>query len=162
MLAAAGLGLAGCQVTPLYGMLPSGGTVRDDTRAIRIESATTRIGQELRNELIFAFTGGGSAAAQPLYSLRIVLSEHESAVGVEKLADVPAAYFILVRASFVLTDIATGTTVLSGSSFASASYDFSTQRFANLRAKRDAEDRAVKVISDDIRTRIAAHFATAG
>jgi len=158
---AASLAVAGCQVTPLYGTLSSGGTARDETRAIRIEPATDRVEQVLRNELIYFFTGGGNAA-EPRYHMSIVLSQQESAVGVERLSDVPAAYFLQLRASFALTELATGQTILSGTSFANASYDFSSQRFANVRAKRDAEDRAAKVIAQDLRMRIAAHFASKG
>ena len=158
---AAGVLLSACQVQPLYGTLSSGGTARDETRAIQIEPASNRVEQVLRNELIFYFTGGGYAA-DPRYTMRIVMSEQESAVGVEKLADVPAAYFIQLRASFVISEIATGKTVLTGTSFANASYDFSSQRFANVRAKRDAENRAAKVIAEDLRIRIAAHFAAQG
>lgn len=157
----AGLGLAGCQVQPLYGTLSSGGTARDETRAIDIEPAKSRVEQVLRNELIFGFTGGGYAA-EPRYRLRIVLSQQDSAVGVEKLSDVPAAYFLLLRASFVLSRVSDGETILTGTSFANASYDFSSQRFANVRALRDAENRAAKVIAGDIRTRILAHFASKG
>lgn len=160
-LLAAGLSLTACQVQPLYGTLSSGGTAQDETRAIDIEPAKSRVEQVLRNELIFGFRGGGYAA-EPRYRLRLVLSEQDSAVGVQKLSDVPAAYFILLRASFVLTRVSDGETILSGSSFANASYDFSTQRFANVRALRDAENRAAKVIAVDIRTRIAAHFASQG
>jgi len=50
-------------------------------------------------------------------------------------------------------------TVLTGTSFANAAYDFSNQRFANIRAQRDAQNRAGTVIADDIHTKLAAFFA---
>ena len=65
-----------------------------------------------------------------------------------------------MNATYVLSDRATDKTLTTGRSFASASYDFSTQRFANLRAKRDAEERVAKTVADDIQSRIAAYFAT--
>jgi len=154
----AGLTLGGCNVRPMYGTLPGGGTAMDELRAIDIEAADDRVEQVVRNELIFAFTGGGEAAA-PRYRLRLFLTKLEADLGVEKFSDVPAAYLMRLSANFVLLDAASGKTLLTGKSFANASYDFSTQRFANVRAERDAEDRAARVIADDIRTRIASYFA---
>jgi LPS-assembly lipoprotein len=42
----------------------------------------------------------------------------------------------------------------------SASYDRFPQRFASVRAARDAEIRVAKLLADQIRTRVAAHLAT--
>ena len=50
--------------------------------------------------------------------------------------------------------------VVKGTTFARASYAASLQRFANIRAQRDAEDRAAKVLAEQIRTRIAGYLAT--
>lgn len=154
--------LAGCDsVRPLYGTLPGGtGTTRDKLAAVKVTEVSNRVDQVLRNELVFAMTGGGEAA-KPLYELRVTANQVNTPVGVEILADVPTAYILRINADFSLTEIDTGLVLTSGTSFASASYDFSTQRFANLRAKRDAEDRAAKSVAQDIRTRVAAYFATA-
>jgi LPS-assembly lipoprotein len=59
-----------------------------------------------------------------------------------------------------LSEIATGKTVVTGSTFARVSYDIpgQTQRFARIRGLRDAETRAAKVISDQIRTRLGSYF----
>lgn len=156
LLLAASLGA--CNVRPMYGELSTGATVMDDLKAIDIEQADDRIEQKVRNELIFAFTGGGYAS-DPRYRLRIILTRLEGDLGVEEFNDVPAAYMMHVSANFYLLDKETGRQLMTGKSFANTSYDFSTQRFANVRAKRDAEDRAAKVIADDIRTRIASYFA---
>lgn len=150
--------LAGCNIRPLYGTVGASAPAQEELAAIDIEPAKTRVEQVLRNELIFMFQRGGEAAPTR-YRLKMILNQSESAVAVEELADVPAAYLLQITASFVLTDAATGQTLLTGSTFANASYDFSSQRFANLRAAEDAEDRAAKTIADDIRTRIAAYFA---
>lgn len=157
----ASLLLSGCQVRPLYGTTVGGGAAHEELAAIDIKPAEDRIEQVLRNDLIFLFQRGGEAAPVR-YRLRIILNQSKSAVAVEKLADVPAAYLVAMTATFQLTDAETDETLLTGSSFANASYDFSNQRFANLRAARDAEDRAAKVIAGDIQTRIAAFFATRG
>ncbi|MEI2386729.1 LPS assembly lipoprotein LptE [Breoghania sp. JC706] len=151
--------LAGCNVRPLYGTVSPGNVpAQEELTAIEIDPADDRVEQVLRNELIYAFQRGGEAAPVR-YRLKMIVNSSKSSVAVEELSDVPAAYLVQMTASFALTDVATDRTLLTGSSFANASYDFSNQRFANLRAARDAEDRAAKVVADDIHTRIAAYFA---
>jgi LPS-assembly lipoprotein len=43
--------------------------------------------------------------------------------------------------------------------FTFASYDRTSQRFANIRAARDAEIRDAKVLADQIKTRLAVALA---
>jgi LPS-assembly lipoprotein len=158
-LLAAGL-LAGCtNVQPLYGSLGGKTGVGQTLKSVDIALTDSRISQHLRNELIFAFTGGGDPD-KPVYRLNLRVTDVSVPVGVERLEDIPAAYLLQLQASYTLVEIATGTTLTNGTSFANASYDFSQQRFANVRAQRDAENRAANLIAADIRTKIAAFFAT--
>jgi LPS-assembly lipoprotein len=83
-----------------------------------------------------------------------------AAVGVERFKDVPAAYTATMNATFVLSDIATDETLMTGRAFKSASYDFSNQRFANTRAYRDAQERVAKSVADDIAARVAGYFSS--
>ena len=157
---AAGL-LAGCtDVRPLYAPVTAGGTSpsADALRHIDIEPATERVAQQVRNELIFGFTGGGEPA-QPLYRLSLRSTDGAVPVGVEKYQHLPASYLLSIEASFRLTEISTGRVMFHGTAFANAPYDFSSSRFANQRAKLDAQDRAAVIIAGDIRTRIATWFA---
>ncbi len=163
-LAASVLLVTGCQVRPLSGTIGAGGApAQAQLSAIEISSidsdGLSRVGQELRNELIFGFQRGGEAPPA-LYSLKVLIDKVQNEVGVEKLADVPSAYTVTLNATFVLSEIATDKTLTTGKAFATASYDFSSQRFANLRAERDAENRAAKVLASDIQTRLAGYFAT--
>lgn len=157
---AAMLALAGCVARPLYADLPgTGAPVTAELKRIAIQPAADRIEQEFRNELVYGLTGGGEEGP-PDYSLRFFLTTTDSAVAIQELSEVPAAYFVELSVSFVLTDSQTGRTLLTGTSVADASYNFSSQRFANVRAREDAERRAAKTIAGDIRTRLAAFFAT--
>ena len=168
---AGALALGGCQVRPLYGTLstPAGSpALTQELSAIDIDTVQTasdedldRIGQVLRNELIFGFRRGREAP-ESSYRLKILIDRPLNEVGVERLADVPSAYTVTVNATYVLSDIATGRTLETGRAFGTASFDFSSQRFANLRAERDAEDRAAKTVARDIQTRLASFFATRG
>ncbi|MTI18464.1 hypothetical protein E1162_14565 [Rhodobacteraceae bacterium RKSG542] len=166
--------LSGCQVRPLYGVTATTFSVdgadqvqvKDQLAAISIKvspigdrSGLDRLDQLIRNELNYAFRRGGDAP-QAAYKLEVLMDKQQTEVGVERLSDVPSAYNVTVSASFVLSDINTDRTLYQGRAFASASFDFSSQRFANLRAERDAEDRATKVVARDIHARLAGYFAT--
>ena len=65
-----------------------------------------------------------------------------------------------IDATYELKDNATDKTVLTGTTFARVSYDIpgQAQRFARSRGLRDAEDRAAKVIADNINQRLASFF----
>jgi len=165
VLASSSLALAGCQVRPLYGSMGNASApVHQELAAIQIETIDEDLddadaARELYNELTFGFERGQSSP-EKRYSLKVVMDLGVAEVGVERLADVPAAYTMTMNATFVLTDIASEKTLTTGKSFATASYDFSNQRYANLRARRDAEARAAKAVAQDMQARIAGYFAT--
>jgi LPS-assembly lipoprotein len=157
---AAALALGGCSdVRPLYGTTATGETTAARIATIDLKLADSRIGQRVRNELVFAFYGGGEPA-EPRYRLNLRVNDSSIPVGIERTESTPAAYLVQLNATFTLTDVASGATILSGTSFANASYDFSQQRFANVRAQRDAENRAANQIAADIRTKVVAWLAT--
>lgn len=156
--------LSGCtSVQPLYGSIGTNKSpVAAQMRQVDVEIAKSRLSQVIRNELVFYLYGGeGSPDPKPQYKLSVRVNDSNVPVGVEKYAGMPAAYLEQLNATFTLVETGSQKTVLSGTSFANAAYDFSNQRFANVRALRDAQDRAGKVIADDIRTKLVAYFATA-
>jgi LPS-assembly lipoprotein len=65
-----------------------------------------------------------------------------------------------IDSSFQLIELSSGKTVMNGRTFARVSSDYpgQQQRFARVRARLDAEDRAAKVIAENIRTRLASFF----
>ena len=99
-------------------------------------------------------------AYRDVFTLMLRFGRDGRGIAVERLSEVPASYIVSLSASFVLSDATTGRTLLTGNSAADASYDFSSQRFANVRALEDAESRAAKTIASDLRIRLAAYFAT--
>lgn len=155
------LTLAGCQVRPLYLSDAAGGAFSPvpDLRAIAIDPPRDRTEQVLRNELIFLFRGEGGEAQDPRYGLRTILAASTDPVAVELEEDLPTAVLVTLDGTFILTDLATDETLLTGSAIATASYDFSSQRFANVRAEKDALERAARQMAENIATRIAAYFA---
>jgi LPS-assembly lipoprotein len=158
---------AGC-FQPLYGdrSLDGNPTLRDSLSAVEIleipaPKATdeARLAVEIRNALIFDFTGGGSPAA-PTHRLKIAISSTRTSIIVDINTSRPDVENYGLNASYSLTEIATGKVVVTGQTFARVSYDVpgQQQRFARMRGLRDAESRAAKVIADNVRSRLASYF----
>ena len=162
MLAAAGAALlvapfvSACQ--PLYGRTQSGARVKDVMASLEISEVPGRVGQKVRNELIFTSTGGGHSA-DPAYRLDITVRESVSNILVELTGDIQGQQFNL-DADFTLVRLADKQTVLRGKSTGRAAFDRFDPIFTNIRARIDAENRAARVVADGIRTRIAAFLSS--
>jgi LPS-assembly lipoprotein len=157
------LGLSACTLEPMYGSFSPGGTpsVGSNLSDIEISPIGGRTGILLRNELSFAFTGGGQPVENGRYKLDIALQENVTPTQYEQISGRPTSALQYMAATYFLTDKATGQKVYSSRSFARTTYDQDIQRFANIRAARDAEDRAVKVLAQEIRNSLASYFAQA-
>jgi LPS-assembly lipoprotein len=153
---------------PLYGdkTLSADDSVRDKLTAVDIEdikaangTLEARIAVALRNQLLFDLNGGGDPVA-PTYRLTIGLQASRTTVIVDVSSGRPETQVEGVNVSLSLKEIATNKVVLTTSTFARASFDIpgSAQRFAAARAARNAEDRAVAVIAENIRNRLASYF----
>ena len=121
----------------------------------------SRVGVGVRNELIYDLTGGGGVASS-LYRLDIKLTSTAAQVVVDINTARPEVQNYGIDASYTLTDLATGKSVIKGTTFSRVSYDIpgQEQRFAGERGLRDAEDRAAKVIAESIHSRLASFFVT--
>ncbi len=159
--------VAGC-FQPLYGdRAPDGNpTLRDALSAVDIQQIAApkatdeeRLAVEIRNALIFDFTGGHAPQA-PSHRLKIAISSTRTSVIVDINTSRPDVENYGINASYTLTEIATGKIVVTGQTFARVSSDTpgQQQRFARVRGLRDAESRAAKVIADNIRSRLASYF----
>ena len=158
-LLAAVAALGGCGWQPLYGPTASGAQLSDVMRTVDISTVPGRVGQRIRNELIFKTTGGGEAAEQSRYRLDIAVRESILNTAVEKTGD-PKGQVYQLYSQFKLVRLSDGQVVLEGHSNARAAYDKVDSVFADIRAKRDAEDRSSRTISEAIRLRLAAYFST--
>ena len=165
-LAIAGL-TAGC-FQPIYGEhSPTGGPVlRDQLSAVDVlqipapkGTDEARLAVDIRDALLFDFTGG-SAAAPPTHRLKITIASTRASIIVDINTSRPDIENYGINASYSLTEIATGKVVVTGQTFARVSYDIpgQQQRFARLRGLRDAENRAAKVIASNITSRLASYF----
>ena len=161
VLGAAGLAgltvLGGCGFQPLYGPTANGAYLSDVMRTVDISIIPGRVGQRIRNELIFVATGGGESA-QPKYRLDIAVRESLINTTVERTGD-PKSQILQLYSQFKLVRLADNKVVLEGTSNARAAFDKADSVFADIRAKRDAEDRAARTISEAVRVRVAAYFS---
>lgn len=152
------LGLAGCGFQPLYGSTAKGSKLSEVMAAVQVEPIPGRVGQKLRNELIFANTGGNYAAPSR-YKLNIVIKESVIDQLVQITGDATGQVYQL-DAQFKLMD-STGKVILQGSAISRAAYNRFQEIFANVRARYDAENRAADTVAESIKTRITAYLANA-
>jgi LPS-assembly lipoprotein len=158
---------AGC-FQPLYGDKTVGGGPALQNRLASVDvppintpngTPLARISVSLRNDLLFDLTGG-SGTPSPTHRLAINLSTVQQQVIVDVNTARPDIQNFGINATYSLIDIASGKTVMSGQTFSRVSYNIpgQEQRFAGARGLRDAENRAAKVIADNIRARLASYF----
>ena len=148
--------LIGC-FQPMYGG-PSGQALVEDFRAIKVEPIGERIGHYLGNELIFLLNGTG-AVTQARYRHVDSVKHRVQAPRVDTVSGRATTGMLIVDADYRLLPVAGGAPVASGVAFVTSSYDRTSQRFANLRAARDAEIRSARGLADQIRTRLAADLS---
>jgi len=167
MITLAGL-LAGC-FEPLYGekTLAGGSGLRQRMSSVSIDpilapsgTPQARIAVELQNDLIFDLTGG-SGQLSKTHVLKVQVSTQSQQIIVDITTARPDVQQFGINASFSLVEVATGKQVVTGQTFARVAYDNpgQAQRFASARGQRDAENRAAKTISDNIKSRLASYFA---
>lgn len=156
------LGLvAGCTARPLYGdVAPAGPGALTSARlaSVDIPPASDRIGQELRNHLIFMFGGGQGRPAQPVHRLDLTTTAYATVlttVNTGRINLEPTAGTMTVAADYRLTEIATGRLVAQGERSVQAPYDIPAQEFAARRAVRDAENRAARELAELLRLVVA-------
>jgi LPS-assembly lipoprotein len=152
------LGLAACTVRPLYAPTASEVGPQADLPAITIEQADGRPEQVYRNALIFALRGGDAGAA-PRYGLVYRMTFGEQEVAVERGTGTPNAYQLSGGVSFLLKDLATGGSLFGAQVTAANTYTRSSQNYANIRARRDAEDRLAETLAGLTQARLASYFA---
>lgn len=160
--------LAGC-FEPLYGerTLAGGPGLRQRLSSVSVDpirapsgSPQARIAVEVQNDLNFELTGGSGQLGKT-HQLKVELMTQNQQVIVDITTARADVQQFGINAVFTLVETATGKSVMTGQTFARVSYDNpgQQQRFANARGQRDAETRAAKVISDNIKARLASYFA---
>lgn len=152
--------LAGC-IQPLYGTLGTSRDVAGELQTVDVEPIPGMLGHYLANELRFGLNGTGSEVPAK-YRLGVTVTETVQTPLLDTVTGYPTAASVVVYADYRLLPVAGGAPIAEGRVTTLASYDRTSQRFANLRAVRDAEIRDAKTLAGMIRTRIAAALASRG
>jgi LPS-assembly lipoprotein len=155
--------VAACGFRPLYGSSGDAASpgVAQDLASVSISEPTTRLSQLIRNDLLSSMRPAGTGETDR-YRLDIDASTSEEK-SIEDSSNSRRSRRATVRvmASFALKDLNGGKTVYQGRTFSNVSYDDVSQSFADQQARGTAMERGAREIALDIRTRLAAHFASA-
>ncbi|GBU17468.1 MULTISPECIES: LPS assembly lipoprotein LptE [Methylobacterium] len=157
------LNLSAC-FRPLYGPTASGEPLGAILASIQVDDIAMakdqeRIGHYLRSELIFDLDGSGQPSPKR-YKLKLQGSESVQTPIVSTQTGRAEAGTIVGTVKFSLENLDGTKIITEGVATSTATYDRSVQRFASLRAARDAEIRLAKVLAEQIKTRIASVLVT--
>lgn len=155
VLVLAALTLAACGFSPMYGSrgVASSETVVAALSQVDVRPIAERRGMVLRQQLNEKLHPGGLRNNR--YDLQVRLASRTQELGVRKDSTTSRANLILT-ANFVLWD---GSRRLMRDRVRSTvSYNILDDQYATIASERDAESRALKQISDEIRVRLAVYF----
>lgn len=146
-------GLASCQVRPLYS--EAKGT-RHLMASIAFSDATDRVGQVVRNRLIFLASGGKGEPSHPDYLVNLNVSTNVTEVLPDQSTSTLSAGRVVIRGDYVLKKAKEGTVLRIAHRQSLALLDYPGQEFAKIRAIRDAENRAANELAELISADLAA------
>lgn len=151
------VGLSGC-FQPLYGEAAHPGLVAD-MRSIEVAPIPNRIGHYLAEDLIADLNGTGQTASPPKYRLVVTVTLGTQTPTVNSELNVATSATLTGDANYSLVKVDGGAEVVKGVATVAAAYDRTTQRYADLRAARDAEIRIARTLSSQISLRLASALA---
>ncbi|MGO8842909.1 MAG: LPS assembly lipoprotein LptE [Methyloceanibacter sp.] len=160
ILMAAAIALAGCGFQPLYGTTAGGSRLGVVMAGVDVTPIPGRVGQRVRNELIFENTGGAGRPDKPPYQLDIVVKETLINELVQTTGNANSQVYQL-DATFKLINNADGKVVLEGKATSRAAYQRFDAIFSNVRAQYDAQDRAAETVAESIKLRVTAFLSQA-
>ena len=159
-LAACGALVSGCDSTGIHPLYASrGGTMAADLRAIQVDPIPDRLGHYLEDALKTDLNGTGEPVP-PKYRLTITPSQRSQTALIDTVTQRAQAASVITVVGYALVPIGGGPPIVSGSVTSAADYDRSAQRFADIRAARDAEIRDAHTVADQITQQIAAKLAS--
>jgi LPS-assembly lipoprotein len=154
------LGLQGC-FKPLYGSAEFGGlNIQQGLAGVSIDVQGERLAHYLRNELEYSLRGGNPDNQPTTHRLVVVAKQTLSTAIVDRVAGVAESATLVIDAKYSLFPKDKNVAATDGDARVLVTYDRSQQRFASVRAARDAEIQGTKQLADQIKTRIASYLAS--
>lgn len=151
--------LSGGCLRPLYAENTTstiGGSVKNALKEVEVPEIKGLVGHYLRNELVFELDGGGEPDRAKRLRFETKISEAIEVVTVDYSSGRADSAILVATADWKVTRIGSGEVVSSGSNIVRAPYERSQQRFATVRAARDAQIRAAKNLAMLIHGQLAA------
>jgi LPS-assembly lipoprotein len=144
---------------PLYGSLGGGGSTEEKLAQVEVSTIPGRVGQRIRNELIFQQTGGGTPLP-PVYRLEITIREMVTSTLVSRDGNATGQIY-QVDAAFQLISLKDKRVVLQGTSHGRAGFERFTSIFSNVQANQEAQNRVARTVATDLKARLSAYLSTA-
>ncbi|MBT5049263.1 MAG: hypothetical protein HOM58_12255 [Rhodospirillaceae bacterium] len=153
VLACITVAAAGCGFSPLYGK--AGGSDAAVLSTIQIKQIPDRVGQTLRNFLLERLAPKGQAR-RTAYTLSVKLTESKRVLAIRKDETATRANLVMTADFSLTADHAPRRGTITGVAVSTNSYNVLRSDFATLSAEKDARDRALRTIADEIRLQVAA------
>lgn len=149
------LSLAACGFTPLYGEhgVAAAPEVADALSQVSIRSFPNREGVKLRQVLREELNPQG--LTKPVYDLDFNLATRIEELGIRQDATSSRANMIMI-ATFSLSE--GGQTVFDDRVQSIVSYNILDDEYATVASQADAENRGIKMVGAEIKTRLAVYF----
>ena len=152
------LGLSACTFQPLYAPSVDGSMAGNAISQIDVSHINTRVGQQVRNHLLFLINGG-NASLSPRYRADLQITSFVRKTAAKASLRDTTAGFVSITASYNLIDTTTKKRIAGGTRTSTASFDRTSQIFTNQRAERDAENRAGIAVAEQLRNALASDLA---
>jgi LPS-assembly lipoprotein len=149
--------LSGCQIRPLYS-----GVSPETVATIRFASSTNRIEQTVRNKLIFLLKAETAATGDARYQVTLSIGGSATSYLLSTATAETYPGRLIMEGSYTVADTDTGKIIHRSRQSLVALRDFTKQQYANIRATRDAEDRAANEMAERIRAEILSHLDSQG
>jgi LPS-assembly lipoprotein len=149
--------VSACGFTPVLGEHGANALVEEKLAQISVAPMPGIVGVYLRNDLLDRLRAEDKPTAAS-HRLEVGLSSGLVGSLVEPDASV-TRYSLMLGASYKLIDLSSNAIVLEGNTEATSAYNVVESEYATLVARRDAERRAAKMLSDDLSLRLALFFA---
>jgi LPS-assembly lipoprotein len=148
----------GCNLRPLHGGA-RGAELNRELAAVEVEPPRDRLAQTVRNYLIDELNPAG-VAAPVAYTLSFRLERARNSLAIQ-LDDIATRYDLSLAATFELKTKDDGRTLYRSAVRRVVGYNVRSEPFATLVAEQDAERRAAREISRQIRTQLSLYLAQA-
>ena len=152
--------LAGCGFEPLYGSKGQSVQVDAALNEISIKPIKGRSGQQLYNHLLDQLNPRG-VPAHPRYVLVVAASVGKITLGIKRDETATRARLSL-SANFKLHGSSNNAVVFSGTSISTNSFNIVDSEFVTLSSEKDAIDRAARMVSENIKIRLALYLNQIG